>query len=112
MVSVVFDNETLYKSEDGPIRRPSHLNQTLFIFFHRPDEFMTLQIENDVPRFTGAIYGRKVSTRPPQEIRCALIRRLIRKRSICGWRFDINFFIQDDFIMAVKTVTFTIIEQG
>ena len=49
MVSVVFDNETLCKSQDGPIRRASHLNQTLFIFFHRPDEFMTLQIENDVP---------------------------------------------------------------
>ena len=92
MVSVVFDNETLCKSQDGPIRRASHLNQTLFIFFHRPDEFMTLQRENDVPWFTGAIFGHK--------------------RSICSWRFDIKFFIQDDFIMAVKTVTFTIIEQG
>ena len=56
VVSMVFDNETSCKLKDGRIRRTSHLNQTLFIFFHRPDGFMKLQIENDVPRFTKAIF--------------------------------------------------------
>ena len=48
VVSMVFYNETLCKLYDGRIRRTFHLNQTLFIFFHRPDGFMTLQTENDV----------------------------------------------------------------
>ena len=56
VVSMVFDNETSCKLYGGRIRRTSHLNQTLFIFFHRPDGFMKLQIENDVPRFTEAIF--------------------------------------------------------
>ena len=76
------------------MRRTSHLNQTLFIFFHRPDEFMKLQIENDVPRFTEAIFRRKLNMRPTWEIRCSLIRRFINKRSICCGKFDINFLFK------------------
>ena len=37
-----------------------------------------------------AIFGHKGTLRPPWEIRCALIRRLIKKRSIFCEKFDIN----------------------
>ena len=53
-MSATYEQQGECKLKDGRIRRTSHLNQTLFIFFHRPDGFMKLQIENDVPRFTEA----------------------------------------------------------
>ena len=93
-MSATYEQQGECKLKDGRIRRTSHLNQTLFIFFHRPDGFMKLQIENDVPRFTEAIFRHKVSMRPPWEIRCSLIRRFINKRSTCFEKFDINFLFK------------------
>ena len=60
---------------------------------------MTLLIENDVPRLMEAIFGHKVTLRPPWEIRCALIRRLIKKRSIFCEKFDINSSFKMSLLM-------------
>ena len=43
---------------------------------------MTLQIENDVPRFTEAIFWHNVTPTPPWEITRALIRRLIAAENL------------------------------
>ena len=43
---------------------------------------MTLQTENDVPRFTEAVFRHKVTPTPPWEITRALIRRLIAAKDL------------------------------